>query len=324
MSLVRSANEFKYEVAFSFLERDEETAYALNDLLQDRLKTFIYSKQQKDLVGRDGQIAFRKVFVDEARIVVVLYREEWGTTKWTRVEEEAIKERVFEESPDFLVFINLDRGKPEWLSQAHLRLYLEKYGLKNATAIIESRVEQYGGKVHMETVADKAKRHRRELDFKQWLSALYASKQGVDMAIEQFSSVVQQVSKELESLRNESGVPISTKSQDNSYFICSSDGVAIGFHWKYKYSNTLSNSSLEVRVVDAEEYSKFRSPSYKPRRYFQACYKFTVNQTKEGGWRLEKDEDFIRTAQLVEEWLGKFLEQVHTTRIGQAKSRMEH
>jgi hypothetical protein len=72
--------EYKYDVAFSFLNQDESLAQQLNDLLQDRISTFIYPEHQLDLAGKDGEIVLKKSFDSEARIVVILYRDEWGIT----------------------------------------------------------------------------------------------------------------------------------------------------------------------------------------------------------------------------------------------------
>ena len=58
----------------------------LNDLLQDRFRTFIYSKAQERIAGTDGEETFSKVFGSEARTVAILYRPEWGTTRWTRTD----------------------------------------------------------------------------------------------------------------------------------------------------------------------------------------------------------------------------------------------
>ena len=51
--------EFEYDVAFSFHSLDEGLAAELNDLLQDRFKTFLYLEQQKVLAGTDGEETFR-------------------------------------------------------------------------------------------------------------------------------------------------------------------------------------------------------------------------------------------------------------------------
>ena len=57
------------------------------------LTCFVYSKRQEDLAGRDGVEAFREVFRHRNSLSVVLHREGWGETPWTRVEETAIRDR---------------------------------------------------------------------------------------------------------------------------------------------------------------------------------------------------------------------------------------
>ena len=99
---------YKYDVAFSFLAQDEKIAQQVNDLIKGRLNTFVYSERQKELAGTDGERTFTKVFAEEARVVVILYREEWGKTKWTRIEETAIRNRAFDEGYDFTLFVPLD------------------------------------------------------------------------------------------------------------------------------------------------------------------------------------------------------------------------
>jgi hypothetical protein len=91
MPLITEQRDFKYDVAFSFLKEDAHMAQQLNDLLQQRVSTFIYTNRQEELVAQEGMARFREVFETEARIVVVLFREKWGTTPWTRVEEDAFR-----------------------------------------------------------------------------------------------------------------------------------------------------------------------------------------------------------------------------------------
>ena len=48
--------EFKYEVAFSFLQDDEQLALEIADRIQDGVSVgvFVYSERQPELVGNDG------------------------------------------------------------------------------------------------------------------------------------------------------------------------------------------------------------------------------------------------------------------------------
>jgi hypothetical protein len=84
---------FTYDVAFSFLSQDEALAIEISDLLQGRFATFVYSERQKDLAGADGEEKFSSVFLSESRIVAILFRSGWGETKWTRIEQTAIRRR---------------------------------------------------------------------------------------------------------------------------------------------------------------------------------------------------------------------------------------
>ena len=61
------------------------------------MKVFFYPRNQEELAGTDGLESMRKPFFD-SRVMVVLYREKWGKTPWTRVEETAIKEACFKDA----------------------------------------------------------------------------------------------------------------------------------------------------------------------------------------------------------------------------------
>ena len=97
--------EYKYDVAISFVKEDEALAEQLNNKLKETLTTFLYSERQKEIAGRDGEKAFNEVFFQQSRIVVVLYRDSWGKTPWTRMEETAIRNRAFDDGYDFTTFI---------------------------------------------------------------------------------------------------------------------------------------------------------------------------------------------------------------------------
>ena len=74
------SDEFKYEVAFSFLQEDEQLAIEIADRIRDRVCTaiFVYSERQNELAGVDGVEKFSLVFAEESRIVLILYRQNWG------------------------------------------------------------------------------------------------------------------------------------------------------------------------------------------------------------------------------------------------------
>src|SRR5258705_1602907 len=60
--------EFKYEVAFSFLQDDEQLASQIADRIRDRVSValFIYSERQNELAGTDGVERFSCIFGEES------------------------------------------------------------------------------------------------------------------------------------------------------------------------------------------------------------------------------------------------------------------
>lgn len=150
-------NDFKYDVAFSFLAEDENIVERIADELRDRIEPFIYSERQKDLVGKDGVETFSKVFKEDARICGVLYRPNWGKTKWTRAEETAIKDRVFEKGWECLVVISIDSSQiPPWLPKSKIWLGFERFGVQDAASVIDARFQEAGGSTYELTPSEKA------------------------------------------------------------------------------------------------------------------------------------------------------------------------
>jgi hypothetical protein len=82
----------KYDIAISYLSRDEELAYAIYTELGQVFKIFIYTQHQKELAGGDGIELLRDIFIEKTNLVVILYGDGWGKSDWTNTEEKAIQE----------------------------------------------------------------------------------------------------------------------------------------------------------------------------------------------------------------------------------------
>jgi hypothetical protein len=54
------AEEFEYDIAFSFLASDEPTAIQINERLRDRVRTFLYSERQGAIAGTNGIESFSR------------------------------------------------------------------------------------------------------------------------------------------------------------------------------------------------------------------------------------------------------------------------
>jgi hypothetical protein len=82
-----------FDVAISFLARDERIAAELHSKLANGLNVFFFPRNQEELAGSNGLESMREPFLN-ARVVVVLFRAPWGETPWTRVEQTAITDRA--------------------------------------------------------------------------------------------------------------------------------------------------------------------------------------------------------------------------------------
>lgn len=158
------ADDFKYDVAVSFLHRDEPLALHVCARLQESLSAFVYSKKQENLAGTNGLESFREAFLTESRVVVVLFRKGWGETPWTRVEQAAITDRFLQQGWDFLLFVSIDDADtpPRWLPKTEIRLSFQQYGLEQMLGAIKVRVQKLGGSPRRETAVERAKRFQAE------------------------------------------------------------------------------------------------------------------------------------------------------------------
>jgi hypothetical protein len=147
-----------YDVAISFLSNDEPLAVRIGNELSENLRVFVYSKRQEELAGTDGLESFRKTFFSDSTLIVVLYREGWGKTRWTGVEEMAIKDRMFHGGWESLLFVMLDESKPpRWLPTTHIRLSYDRYR-DTLIGAIKMRSQELGSALKVETALEKAKR----------------------------------------------------------------------------------------------------------------------------------------------------------------------
>ncbi len=112
----------EYDVAISFLAKDDPIARALAERLGESLKVFYFPRAQEQLAGTDGMETMRKPFLDGSRVTVVLYREPWGETPWTRVEATAIKDGCLAHGWTGLMFVQLDETSklPIWLPRGRV------------------------------------------------------------------------------------------------------------------------------------------------------------------------------------------------------------
>jgi len=239
--------DFKYDVAFSFLQEDEGLATQINDLLQDRYRTFLYSKAQEQLAGTDGVETFTAVFGGQARSVAVLFRERWGHTPWTRIEEIAIKNRVLEHGPDFVTFIMCAPGlkAPRWLPKTRIWLDLERFGFQSAAAVLAARIQEGGGDAVVETLEARAARLERAQKFKDEKEAYARSKDGVDASHAAHQLLISDLKAKSEIV----GCRVNEVKYGN-ILVLVGRRVALTVQYEVQYLNSLDGAALTAAFYD--------------------------------------------------------------------------
>ena len=160
--------EPQYDVAISFLSVDGPLAAAVCSGLGEGLKVFFYPRNQEALAGTNGLESMREPFLPEnSRVVVVLYRDRWGQTQWTGVEEIAIRDRCLKDKFQSLLFLMLDNTSvpPAWLPHTHVRFNYAEFGLEQALGAIKARVKERGGAITPLTPLRRAELYKQEQEY---------------------------------------------------------------------------------------------------------------------------------------------------------------
>lgn len=133
----------EFAVAFSHLSSDEQIAQEIRRFLPSDCPAFIYTEEQERLIGAPDSVEELAIVFRRAKVVVVLFRNGWGESRWTRLESGIIKDRLLEEGPSFLVLVRLDDSPLlAWLPHNDFWVDYATEGPERAASYIASRQTQ--------------------------------------------------------------------------------------------------------------------------------------------------------------------------------------
>jgi hypothetical protein len=245
-------DEFRFDVAFSFLSAHEAVALRVSDGLTDRLSTFVYSREQREVIGRntDGVEAFTNIFRYESRVCVVLHSDGWGKTGYTHIEESAILERARQHGWEFLVVVCLDDAKPpKWLPSSKIWYGFAKYGIDGLLATIDSRVTELGGRPKQDSVLEQAARAERERNFDERRRVFGESEAGFKLAGNEVTRLGELLAKRVEQLAEVSpslGLEFARNDTHHRSFAATSPLASFVLYWQPTFRNSLLSAALLV------------------------------------------------------------------------------
>jgi hypothetical protein len=307
------------DVAISFLARDEPVAADLTDRLAAGLDVFFFPRKQEELAGTNGLESMRTPF-QEARVVVVLFRNPWGETPWTRVEQEAITDRFLKQGWKWLLFVQLDNESrlPAWLPDTHVRFALEQYGAEQLAGAIKMRVQELGGQIYAPSALARARqvqsaaelRTEEESNFRDtaWIQRVMRPQ------LETLAARIVSLAAEINAELNMGIVAVNESAQ----CVLRAQRVSLNIGWRQHYMNVAGE------LISAEFAGPIFLPSERkmsvsrPRELGRVTYEPTLSRSRELRWRrCDQETSTYSVEELAQELVSQFLELVRRDGQGQ-------
>lgn len=298
-------SEFKYDVAISFLRQDEEIALELYDMLKNRLDVFYYADKQETLVGKDGEEEFGRVFRDSSRVVVVLYRREWGTTPFTRAEQAAIKQRSFSNSYDFTVWVPLDEDKalPPYVDPQYIWFDFERFGVKALAAIVEKRVRESGREVRAKSRTDDLRDTFQRIETRRQRKDFVDSMAGVSFFTAEQGRVGELIAFQVDRLNGiTEKIKFSLKRERNEWVVRGGKFICL-FTLEPFATNSIREARLQVSEYEELDRFKHTIPN-------RTVYEPTLDWTCQPAWTKD-NEKFHFLESIVEDRVLRLAERVY-------------
>ena len=295
---------------------------------------FFYPRNQEELAGTDGLESMRKPFFNDSRVMVVLYREPWGKTPWTRVEETAIKDGCLEYGWERLFFIVLDRKSPIplWLPKTLVRLNYEDFGLEQAVGAIKARVQENGGECSPITPTKRAEIYKADERYRQDKLRMNSS-EGLESIFQSVAALFTDIEKHCAEITAQRSMQIRCgkilqEGNANQSCTLTNGNVGMAVSWYQRFSNTLDNSGLVVCEFNGGLIlpTDVGQSVYlvKPQKLLETRYAPELSRAREFGWKVNGASDFISSADLAEQCVIQFVDLANRYDNGELPRRTAH
>jgi hypothetical protein len=262
-------------------------------------------------------------FLTESRVNVVLYREVWGQTPWTRVEETAIKDSCLNRGWSSLFFVVLNKSDkiPIWLPNTHVRFNLEEYGIEQAVGAIKARVQEVGGVIAAPDARSDALRVHQEAQFFADRERLFRDQRWIaDNVLPAVQEVLATVDHLCAEVRSETGMKFQSGANQGQC-VLRNDRVSLHVGWRQPYINVVAeNAYIVATEFDApialpdERLMYWREPQALRRHRFKPA----LSLVREPCWAAEdKPTDLLSSQELADKCVRLFLDLVGRANRGE-------
>jgi hypothetical protein len=316
-----------YDVAISFLVQDASIAKALNDELEAAgFHVFFFPRRQEELAGTNGMETMRAPFLG-ARVNAVLFREPWGETPWTRVENGAISERCFRDGWSSLLFVQLDKTSPlpKWLPTTHIRFCFEDYGLNQLVGAIKLRVQEQGGEIKPLDAIGKAKRVKREAEYQADRENMMGDRRWIeDVVHRSLRETMGQILRLASKANSELGFNIQCGTSDYHGCVLRSEWVSMVVGWHQPIFNRVNDHKSDHCYLSATEFSgAVLLPGerglilHQPKQVKETRFKVDVSQDRKLVWKVASKKSEIEPSKLADMIAQLFLDLISRMNRGE-------
>jgi hypothetical protein len=289
--------EYKYDLAISLLDEDAHIGWEIVNKIGNPDKIFFYKKDADEIVFTNGVNTFGDIFSNLARFVLVLHRDNYGTTDWTAVEYSIIQtrfKRTIKTNNSPILFCKLDSSaNPTWLPETYI--YGNIDSLDDLVKLIRKRITDFGGNAFPQTAEEKLKLGIAKRNYEEAFNRKVFHNQ----------ELAEEARREADILKNLLLAKLEHSATDNQLFFKNNtkyissnvpiatlnvifDSITISLRDHQVATNSIEGAYIEIEIAKSDRKLK----SYKK--------KFYITNNKISGWRNIDDSNFQPTNGLVE------------------------
>jgi hypothetical protein len=192
--------------------------------------------------------AFREVFRHRARVALVLFRPGWGQTKWTRVEETAIRDYCLDAGWEHLMFVRLTRdgGIPKWVPDSYIYLDFSSFGLSDLVGAVKAKLAKLGVELKSPSPTDRAMQVANAEKFRK--ETLDVMRNGPTPFREAALALFAALDDALAEIGRATGWEITRGSHEHSQFVARTGGISMQLLAREVYASRCDGSFLLLRV----------------------------------------------------------------------------
>jgi hypothetical protein len=196
---------------------------------------------------------------------------------------------------------------------------LERWGIESAASVIEAKIQEFGGDIKIETVADKVHKAQEEIKENQNRVRILTSNEGLILTHEEYNKLILTFKQQLDEIKlSQSDWHLNIRENQNQGIDIISYGYFLTIQFYPSASNTPEGTYVFLSLWDGvfDERGYKNDPFNEYTQLEETRLRFDINKQNEYGWSdKENSKNFKLTNEVVEHWLTIFFDAVKKHRL---------